>query len=59
VKISALTTLHKVAILHHFTIPTNIVDRRNQTLLTSLSPGETISDHIDIVYQYQDWTYKE
>jgi hypothetical protein len=42
-KTTALTTLHELAVLPHLTIPTNLVDRRNQTLLTSQSPGETTS----------------
>jgi hypothetical protein len=40
---TALTTLYKLAILPHLTIPTNLVDRRNQKLLTSQSPDETTS----------------
>jgi hypothetical protein len=40
VKITALTTLHELAVLPHLTIPTNLVDRRNKTLLTNQSPSE-------------------
>jgi hypothetical protein len=47
-----------MAVLPQFTIPTVPVDRRNQILLTSQSPGETTSGLL-IVCQYQDWTPKE
>jgi hypothetical protein len=47
-----------LAALPHLTIPTNLVDRRNQILLTSQSPGETTSE-LAFVHQCQDWTPKE
>jgi hypothetical protein len=53
VKTTGLTTVHKLAVLPHLTILTNLVDRRNQILLTSQSPGETTS-HLLFVHQYQD-----
>jgi hypothetical protein len=55
---TALTTLHKLAVLPHLTIPTNLVDRRNQISLTSQSPGDTTSELLLICW-YQDWTPKE
>jgi hypothetical protein len=55
---TALTTLHKLANLPHLPIATNPVDRRNQILLTSQSPGETTLE-IPLVHQYQDWTLME
>jgi hypothetical protein len=58
VKTTALTTLHKRAVLPDLTIPTNLVDRRNQILLTSHSLGETTSE-FPLVYQYQVWIPKE
>jgi hypothetical protein len=58
VKTTALITLHKLADLNHLSIATNPVDRRNQILLTSQSPGETTSK-LMLVHQYQDWMPKE
>jgi hypothetical protein len=55
---TALTTLQELAVLPYFTISTNTVDRRNQILLISQSPGETTSE-LPLVHQYQDWTPKE
>jgi hypothetical protein len=55
---SALPTLHKPADSCHLQIATNLVDKRNQILSTSLSPGETTSK-LPLVCQYQDWTPKE
>jgi hypothetical protein len=53
VRTTFLTTLHKLAVLPHLTILTNLVDRRNQILLTTQSPGETTSEFL-LVCQYQD-----
>jgi hypothetical protein len=55
---AALTTLHKLADLSHFPIAITPMDRRNQILLISQSPGETTSELL-LVWQYQDWTPKE
>jgi hypothetical protein len=49
----ALTTMHKLADILQHPIATILVDRRNQILLTSQSPGETISE-LPLVYQYKD-----
>jgi hypothetical protein len=53
-----VTTLHKLADSHHLLIAINPVDRRNQRLLTSQSPYETISE-LPLVHQYYDWKLKE
>jgi hypothetical protein len=58
VKTTALTTLHNLAVLPHLTIPTNLVERRNQILLTSQSLGE-LTLEVALACQYQDWTPKE
>jgi hypothetical protein len=55
---TALTTLHELAVLSHLIIPANLVDRRNQILLTSQSLSEVTSELL-LVCQYQDWTHKE
>jgi hypothetical protein len=57
-KTTALTTLHDLPVLPHCTIPTNLVDRRNQILLSSQSPGEPTSELL-LICQYQDWIPKE
>jgi hypothetical protein len=57
-KTTALTSLHELAVLPHLTIPTKLVDRRNQILLTNQSPGETTSELL-LVYQYQDCSYSK
>jgi hypothetical protein len=47
-----------LAVLPHLTIPNNLVDRKNQIVLTSQSPGETTSE-LPPVCQYWDWIPKE
>jgi hypothetical protein len=55
---TALTTLHELSELSYLPIETNPVDRKNQILLTSHSPGEITSELL-LVHQYQDWAHKE
>jgi hypothetical protein len=55
---TTLTALHELAGLSHLTIPTNLVNRRDQILLTNQSPGKTTSELL-LVCQYEDWTPKE
>jgi hypothetical protein len=57
-KTTALTTLHKLAVLPHLKIPTHLVDWRNQILLTSQSADETTSELL-LVCQYQERTPME
>jgi hypothetical protein len=58
VKTTALTNLHRLAILPHLTVLTNLVGRRNQILLISQSPGKSRSEFL-LIHQYQDCTPKE
>jgi hypothetical protein len=54
----ALTTLYELAELPQLPIAICLMERRNQILLTSQSPGETTSEFL-LVHQYHDWTTKE
>jgi hypothetical protein len=55
---TALTTLQELAHLPYLPSATCPLNRRNQILPTSQSPGKTISELL-VVCQYQDWTPKE
>jgi hypothetical protein len=58
VKTTALPTLYELSNSFCLPVETSLVDRKNQILLTSQSPGETTSEFL-LIHQYQDWTPKE
>jgi hypothetical protein len=47
---TALTTLHELILLPYLTVPTNLVDGRNQILLTGQQRGETTSELLLIAF---------
>jgi hypothetical protein len=47
---TALTTLHELILLPYLTVPTNLVDGRNQILLTGQQHGETTSELLLIAF---------
>jgi hypothetical protein len=58
VNTTALNTLYKLVVSPPLTIPTNLVERRNQILITSQSLCEITSELL-LEHQYQDWTHME